>query len=86
MILYNPIKQDVETDNHWLPTIHIDGPPTALLAFINGHTGVKAHVGDRASADADQADMMAYVLVARPAGRLHQAGRHRSGRPDPGRA
>ena len=22
MILYNPIKQDVETDNHWLPAIH----------------------------------------------------------------
>ena len=40
MILYNAIKQDVETDNHWLPAIHVDGPDTALLAFINGHTGV----------------------------------------------
>ena len=26
MILYNPVKQDVETDNHWLPAIHVDGP------------------------------------------------------------
>lgn len=42
MLLYNPIKQDVETDNHWLPAIHVDGPKTALLAFINGHTNVQA--------------------------------------------
>jgi hypothetical protein len=42
MILYNPVKQDVETDNHFVPTVHVDGPPTALLAFINGHTNVKA--------------------------------------------
>ncbi len=40
MILYNPANQDVETDNHWLPTIMVNGPPTALLAFINGHTNV----------------------------------------------
>jgi hypothetical protein len=42
MILYNAVKQDVETDNHWLPTIHLDGPSTALLAFINGNPGVVA--------------------------------------------
>ena len=34
MILYNPIKQDVETDNHWLPAIHIDGPNADFLAFL----------------------------------------------------
>ena len=42
MILYNAIVQDVETDNHWLPTIHVDGPSAPLLAYINGHTNVKA--------------------------------------------
>jgi subtilisin family serine protease len=42
MILYNPINQDVETDNHWLPAIHVNGPSTGLLNFINGHTGVTA--------------------------------------------
>jgi hypothetical protein len=42
MILYNPIKMDVESDNHWLPAIHLDGPSAPLLAFINGHTNVKA--------------------------------------------
>ena len=30
MILYNPIEQDVETDNHCLPAIHVDGPTDAL--------------------------------------------------------
>src|SRR3989442_4455811 len=42
MILYNFGRQDVETDNHWLPAIHVDGPSTALLAFITGHTNVTA--------------------------------------------
>jgi subtilase family protein/PA domain-containing protein/fibronectin type III domain protein len=42
MILYNPVNQDVETDNHWLPAIHVNGPSTGLLSFINGHTGVTA--------------------------------------------
>jgi hypothetical protein len=40
MILYNPVNEDVETDNHWLPTIMVNGPDTDLLAFINGHTHV----------------------------------------------
>jgi hypothetical protein len=42
MILYNAIKQDTETDNHYLPAIHVDGPSTALLTFVNGHTNVMA--------------------------------------------
>ncbi|MBB5871239.1 hypothetical protein F4553_004618 [Allocatelliglobosispora scoriae] len=33
MILYNPTKQDTETDNHWLPTVHLaDG--SKLLPFL----------------------------------------------------
>ena len=38
MILYNAVAEDVETDNHWLPAIHVDGPDTALLAFMNAHS------------------------------------------------
>ena len=39
MILYNPTLADVETDNHFLPAIHIaDG--TALLAFLNSHSDI----------------------------------------------
>ncbi|HUH92543.1 MAG TPA: S8 family serine peptidase [Casimicrobiaceae bacterium] len=42
MVLYNPINMDVETDNHWLPAVHVNGPSDALLAFVNSHTNVKA--------------------------------------------
>ncbi|HWE82424.1 MAG TPA: S8 family serine peptidase [Gaiellaceae bacterium] len=42
MIEYNPIAEDTESDNHWLPAIHLDGPDTALLAFIANHTNVTA--------------------------------------------
>ncbi len=58
MILYNTVKQDVETDNHWLPAIHVDGPSTALLAFINGHTNVKA-TWAQGTESATQGDVMA---------------------------
>ncbi len=41
MILYNPTQADVETDNHFLPVVHVaDG--TDLVAFLAGHTGVTA--------------------------------------------
>ncbi len=42
MILYNPILQGLNTDNHFVPSIHLDGPPTDLLAFLTGHTGIVA--------------------------------------------
>jgi hypothetical protein len=36
MILYNPTLQDVETDNHWLPTVHLpDG--ASFTAFMRAH-------------------------------------------------
>lgn len=41
MILYNPSLADTETDNHWLPTVHLaDG--TDFVAFMNANTGVTA--------------------------------------------
>jgi subtilase family protein/PA domain-containing protein/fibronectin type III domain protein len=58
MILYNSIKQDVETDNHWLPAIHVDGPSTDLLAFINGHNNVRA-MWAQGTETATQGDVMA---------------------------
>jgi hypothetical protein len=58
MILYNPVAQDVESDNHWLPAIHLDGPPSALLAFVNAHTNVKA-TWAQGTAQAATPDVMA---------------------------
>ncbi len=39
MILYNAGLEFVMTDNHWVPSIHIEGP-TSIVAFLTGHTGV----------------------------------------------
>lgn len=41
MVLFNPALADVETDNHWLPTIHLpDG--TAFKAFLTANPGSTA--------------------------------------------
>ncbi|CAN5581173.1 S8 family serine peptidase [soil metagenome] len=42
MILYNPTPSDVETDNHFLPAIHLEGPNTDLLTFLGAHAGITA--------------------------------------------
>jgi subtilisin family serine protease len=55
MILYNPTASDVETDNHFLPAIHLEGPNTALLAYLGAHPGITATwaAGKVAKAKAD---------------------------------
>jgi subtilisin family serine protease len=42
MVLYNPTRSDTETDNHFLPAIHLEGPNDDLLAFLASHSGVTA--------------------------------------------
>ena len=49
MILYNPAIQQLNSDNHWLSVLHLEGPKTGttapaarLLAFLSSHTGVTA--------------------------------------------
>ncbi len=43
MLLYNPGFQGVNTDNHYLPAVHLEKPEgDALLAFMGAHTGVLA--------------------------------------------
>jgi hypothetical protein len=43
MILYNAEPLDVMTDNHWLPTVHINQPESQqLLAFLAAHPGTTA--------------------------------------------
>ncbi|MBB4941596.1 subtilisin family serine protease [Streptosporangium album] len=40
MILYNATPLDVMTDNHWIPTVHLDKPEgDALLAFLSANAG-----------------------------------------------
>jgi hypothetical protein len=67
MILYNHGVQDLETDNHWLPAIHLDGPDTALLAFVNGHTNVLASFA-QGNPTATTPDVMASFSSRGPVG------------------
>lgn len=66
MILYNPALADTETDNHWLPTVHLaDG--TEFLAFFNGHPNVSASFTSGAKVDGT-GDVMAAFSSRGPAG------------------
>ncbi|MBK8795250.1 MAG: S8 family serine peptidase [Anaerolineales bacterium] len=43
MILRNLILQGLNTDNHFIPSVHIDGPEgDQMIAFFNAHAGVMA--------------------------------------------
>jgi hypothetical protein len=43
MILYNTTPADIATDNHWLPTVHIDqANATTLLNFLAANPGATA--------------------------------------------
>ena len=43
MLLYNATPVDVFTDNHWLPTVHLEKPQAdTLLAFLAAHPGTTA--------------------------------------------
>ena len=43
MILYNPTLQGIATDNHFLPSVHLENDAgTAVLEFLASHAGVTA--------------------------------------------
>lgn len=57
MILYNPVLADTESDNHFLPAVHL-AVGTSLLNFMANHTGVQASFTDGMPEQA-QGDVMA---------------------------
>jgi subtilisin family serine protease len=67
MILFNPTLADIETDNHYLPTVHLaDG--TQFSAFMAGHPGtVSASFTAGAKANG-QPDVMAAFSSRGPGG------------------
>jgi len=66
MVLYNPTLADIETDNHWVPTVHIaDG--TDFVAFMNGHSGVTGSFPAGAP-KSGQGDVMAAFSSRGPGG------------------
>jgi hypothetical protein len=56
MILYNPSLQGLATDNHFIPSVHLENDAGGqLTTFLAGHTGVTATLsaGSKASAQGD---------------------------------
>ncbi len=66
MILYNPTLQDTNTDNHWLPTVHL-AEGSALLAFLGANTGVTGSFTAGVKATG-QGDVIASFSSRGPAG------------------
>ncbi len=67
MVLYNlPPTTDVETDNHWLPAVHLANG-TDLVAFLNSHPDATAQFTPGAAA-AGQGDVMASFSSRGPVG------------------
>ncbi|MFZ2502130.1 MAG: S8 family serine peptidase [Nocardioides sp.] len=66
MILYNAVLQDTETDNHWLPVVHLPEPGD-LLTFMSSHTGVTGEWAAGAKHDG-QGDVMAGFSSRGPVG------------------
>jgi subtilisin family serine protease len=59
MLLYNPVLQGLATDNHFIPSVHLENDAgTALLDFMAAHTGVTATFTS-GTASAVQGDKMA---------------------------
>src|SRR5262249_42530855 len=68
MILYNQPLADTETDNHFLPTVHLaDG--TQFLAYANAHPGITARFTQGTKANG-QGDVMANFSSRGPAGQF----------------
>lgn len=67
MILYNPTSSDVETDNHFLPTIHLEGPNDELVAFLGAHPDITATWAEGQAKPA-QGDVMAGFSSRGPIG------------------
>lgn len=66
MVLFNPTLADVETDNHFLPAVHLpDG--TDFVGFMDSHTGVVGEftAGQRTF---ERGDIMAAFSSRGPAG------------------
>lgn len=59
LLLYNPVQQGLSTDNHYIPSVHLENDSgDLLLDFMATHTGVKASF-TQGAATRVQGDVMA---------------------------
>ncbi len=66
-VLYNPTHSDVESDNHWLPAIHLEGPNDDFVAFVKDHADAMASWGPGSAATV-RGDVMAGFSSRGPVG------------------
>jgi len=68
MILYNPAVADTETDNHFLPAVHLDFPEgKKVVDFLAAHTGSTGTFTD-GTKDTAKGDVMAAFSSRGPGG------------------
>jgi subtilisin family serine protease len=68
MFLINPVPEDTETDNHFLPAVHFDAPAgNQLEAYLAAHPGTVATFTEGQKANA-QGDVMAAFSSRGPGG------------------
>jgi subtilisin family serine protease len=68
MFLINPVVEDTETDNHFLPAVHFDAPAGGQLhSFMSSHTGVTATF-TTGQKSVGQGDVMAAFSSTGPGG------------------
>jgi subtilisin family serine protease len=68
MFLINPVVEDIETDNHFLPAVHFDAPAgNQLQSFMSSHTGVTATF-TAGQKSVGQGDVMAAFSSTGPGG------------------
>ena len=67
MILYNTVQTDVETDNHFVPAVHVNDASSTIAAFVTAHTGVMAMWSNGVPSPA-QGDVMASFSSRGPLG------------------
>lgn len=67
MILYNTTATDLETDNHFVPAVHVNDASETIKAFVQGHTNVRA-TWSNGVPSAAQGDVMASFSSRGPLG------------------
>lgn len=70
MLLYNPTVQDVETDNHWLPAVHLDAPAGGrAVSFVRNNPDPMGTF-TQGQKDIGQGDVMAAFSSRGPGGKF----------------
>jgi subtilisin family serine protease len=69
MFLVNPVVEDTETDNHFLPSVHFDAPAgNQIVSFVTAHAGAVTATFTDGQKSTGQGDVMAAFSSVGPGG------------------